>query len=190
MDQMSDDDLLSEDGKSSISADLYAEEIELDQLTNWKHASGSNSEGLPYSEEPLAGKTNGFRNVNGKENIAKTKNRSWKPDESHCTQQLASLWYWPLSWRQHLTFLLTIKTTTRSKDKRAGGYFVFRCKHGNGRVELLQTCRERQCCQELKGYMESLPSNLVLRELESLPSCVTKHMGLSDVCLNRWSQRS
>jgi len=34
MDQMSDDDLLSEDGKSSISADLYAEEIELDQLTN------------------------------------------------------------------------------------------------------------------------------------------------------------
>lgn len=47
MDQMSDDDLLSEDGKSSISADLYAEEIELDQLTNWKHASGSNSEGSP-----------------------------------------------------------------------------------------------------------------------------------------------
>ena len=44
-------------------------------------------------------------------------------------------------------------------------YFVFRCKHGNGCVELLQTCRERQCCQELKGYMESLPSNLVLREL-------------------------
>ena len=54
MDRTSDDDLLSEDGESSISTDSYAEEIEFDQLTNPKHASGSDSEGLPYSEKPLA----------------------------------------------------------------------------------------------------------------------------------------
>ena len=41
----------------------------------------------------------------------------------------------------------------------------FRCKCGNCNVALLQNISECYCCCELKGYEESIKSDLVLQDL-------------------------
>lgn len=42
---------------------------------------------------------------------------------------------------------------------------------------------------EIDECMASLNSEIVLQEVESPPSCVTKHPGFDTVCLDKWSLR-
>ena len=57
-------------------------------------------------------------------------------------------------------------------------------------MDLWQNALECQCCHEIEGCVQSLSSDLVLRELGSPPGCVTLHPGFGLFCLNRWSLRS
>ena len=57
-------------------------------------------------------------------------------------------------------------------------------------MDLLQNAIKCQCCHKIEGCVQSLSSDLVLRELGSLAGCVMLHPGLRPVYLNRCSLRS
>ena len=50
-------------------------------------------------------------------------------------------------------------------------------------VETVGNIRERYCCSELEGCLESMKSDLVLEDLAGF------HPGFNPVCLQKWSLR-
>ena len=56
-------------------------------------------------------------------------------------------------------------------------------------LELLQNSMECQCCREIPRCLDSLNSDLVLKEVKEPPECIVEHPGFRSVCLDRWSLR-
>ena len=69
--------------------------------------------------------------------------------------------------------------------------FVFRCKCGNCKLDLLTNWQECNCCSKLDSCRESLSSDIVQQELGDAENivCITQHPGFRPVCLERWSLR-
>lgn len=66
---------------------------------------------------------------------------------------------------------------------------MYRCECGNCKIDLLQNEKECQCCQEIDGCIEALKSDIVIREVNGVPQCITLHPGFNSVCLATWSLR-
>ena len=64
---------------------------------------------------------------------------------------------------------------------------IFRCKYGNCRIELSHNAKECQCCTEIEECVDSLICDIVLQDVDELPTCITKHPGFNSLCLDTWA---
>ena len=159
----SDEDFLSESGDSSVS---YREEIEFEEPEEVDPNSNevkSNLEERPYSEEPLAD-DQWMEEYSRERKLTEERQQELQNQ----LERVVESNIWLVS--RHLVLFLHCKCVIllHMNTTFASVLIFFRCKCGNCCVDVLQNAMECQCCHEIEGCVQSLSSDLVLLELDSL----------------------